>query len=163
VLKDAFAVRPADAGDLEQVRRLLHECGLPLEGLDAHFGSAYAVAHAGARIVGAAGIEVWGRCGLLRSVVVDLPWRSRGLAAGLVRDRLSWAEHQRLLGVYLLTTTAEGYFRRFGFEGIERTRVPQDLRASAEFAGACPSSAAVMVLSLAGAFSQPQSIAGPGR
>ena len=47
--------------------------------------------------------------------------------------------------LYLLTTTAESYFPSFGFAPTSREAVPEDVRATAEFQGACPASAAVMV------------------
>ena len=53
--------------------------------------------------------------------------------------------------VYLLTTTAEDYFPRFGFARTTREAVPPALKSSAEFTSACPESAAVMLLSLADA------------
>jgi amino-acid N-acetyltransferase len=48
----------------------------------------------------------------------------------------------------LLTTTAERYFPRFGFERVDRKDVPESVRASVEFTSACPSSAIVMRKSL---------------
>jgi amino-acid N-acetyltransferase len=46
--------------------------------------------------------------------------------------------------VYLLTTTAEKYFPRFGFNRTARSAVPEAVKASAEFQGACPDTAVVM-------------------
>ena len=46
--------------------------------------------------------------------------------------------------LYLLTTTAERYFPKFGFERIERAEVPLSVQTSIEFTSACPSSATVM-------------------
>jgi choline dehydrogenase-like flavoprotein len=46
--------------------------------------------------------------------------------------------------VFLLTTTAEGFFPRFGFEQITRDEVPPSVRGSVEFQSACPASAIVM-------------------
>ncbi|MEW5867584.1 MAG: GNAT family N-acetyltransferase, partial [Bacillota bacterium] len=48
--------------------------------------------------------------------------------------------------VYLLTTTAEAYFRTFGFEAVPRDEVCPEVRESSEFRGACPQSAVVMRL-----------------
>ena len=50
--------------------------------------------------------------------------------------------------MYLLTTTAEDYFPRFGFEVIDRSEADERLKESAEFRGACPDSAVCMRLSL---------------
>jgi amino-acid N-acetyltransferase len=46
--------------------------------------------------------------------------------------------------VFLLTTTAERFFPRFGFEEIARDEVPASVQASVEFQSACPASAIVM-------------------
>jgi amino-acid N-acetyltransferase len=46
--------------------------------------------------------------------------------------------------LYLLTTTAEGYFPKLGFERISRGDVPASIQASVEFTSACPASAIVM-------------------
>ena len=46
--------------------------------------------------------------------------------------------------VYLLTTTADGFFPRFGFSRITRDDVPDSVKGSVEFRSACPASAVVM-------------------
>jgi amino-acid N-acetyltransferase len=92
---------------------------------------------------------VYGAAALLRSAVVADQARGRGVGAALL-DRL--LEHARARGVrqvYLLTTTAEDWFPRFGFTRIARQAVPAALHASAEFRGACPDSATVMQATLA--------------
>jgi len=43
-----------------------------------------------------------------------------------------------------LTTTAEGFFPKFGFERIPRADVPARVQESVEFVSACPASAVVM-------------------
>jgi amino-acid N-acetyltransferase len=45
---------------------------------------------------------------------------------------------------HLLTTTAERYFPRFGFEVIPRAEADPKLEASEELRGACPSTAVLM-------------------
>src|SRR5437899_324070 len=47
---------------------------------------------------------------------------------------------------YLLTTTAQEYFRKRGFKVIDRDEVHPQLLGSAEFQGACPDSAVCMRL-----------------
>jgi amino-acid N-acetyltransferase len=53
-------------------------------------------------------------------------------------------ESRGLRALYLLTTTAEHYFPRFGFTRVDRSAVPADIRATEEFRSACPASATVM-------------------
>jgi N-acetylglutamate synthase-like GNAT family acetyltransferase len=54
-----------------------------------------------------------------------------------------------LRAVYLLTTSAPGYFHKAGFRPAPRENVPAQIRGSREFAHACPASAIVMVRELA--------------
>ena len=149
-MTSTFTVRPASPDDLEAVKSLLGAAHLPVDGLEEQFGDAYAVAVAGDRIIGAEGIEVYGRSGLLRSAVVQPDWRGRGVGDALTRDRLEWARRAGLERVYLLTTTAESYFPRFGFTRVDRAEAPSEIRASREFASACPATAAFMVWRAAG-------------
>jgi arsenate reductase len=142
-------LRPARQADLEPLRRLLAECGLGAEGVETAFPEGYAVVESAGELVGAAGIEVYGEDGLLRSVAVAPGQRGSGLGALVVRDRLQWAANRRLHGVYLLTTTAAEFFEWMGFRRIERDDAPAGIRTSEQFSGACPLSAVVMLLQLA--------------
>jgi amino-acid N-acetyltransferase len=137
-------IRSATSDDLPAVSRLLEEAQLPLDGLEEQWGPGYAVAVNGGNMVGAAGIERYGRFGLLRSVVTAPGARGRGIADSLVRNRLAWAGTEGLEGVFLLTTTAAGYFPRLGFERVERDSLPIEIRESREFASVCPGSAVAM-------------------
>ena len=111
----------------------------------------FVVAQAGDDIVGVAGLEVCCDNALLRSVAVAPDWRSRGLGRQLVTRVIAEAEARGVRALYLLTTTAEQYFPSFGFARITRDEVPEDVRATSEFRGACPASATVMARSLANA------------
>jgi len=77
-------------------------------------------------------------------VVTAADRRGCGIGQALVRDRLGWAERAGLQAIYLLTTTAAGYFPKLGFVPVERAAVPAEIRASGEFSNVCPSSAVVM-------------------
>jgi amino-acid N-acetyltransferase len=136
-------VRPADERDYQAVAELLRAAGLPLAGVHPALTGFY-VAEERGRVLGAVGLEVHGEDGLLRSAVVDPTARGAGLGLTLV-DRILRHAHERGLGaVYLLTTTAEGYFPRFGFTRIAREEVPDPVQASVEFREACPASAVAM-------------------
>jgi amino-acid N-acetyltransferase len=136
-------VRPAVSADLPAVERLLVDSGLPLDGVRDALPT-FVVAEAGGRLVGVAGLEVCCDNALLRSVAVDAEWRSRGLGRALVARVISDAEARGLRALYLLTTTAEHYFPSFGFQRIARDEVPDDVRETEEFQGACPASATAM-------------------
>ena len=82
--------------------------------------------------------------GLLRSVAVTSDVRGMGLGAALVEKALSDSAADGVTDVYLLTSTAETYFRRHGFRPVSRDNVPAAIKESLEFREACPATAAVM-------------------
>jgi amino-acid N-acetyltransferase len=133
----------ADTRDLAAVRELLQRHHLPLDGIDDHVQT-MVVARNGAAVVGAAAIELYADGALLRSVVVDAASQGRGLGRALIESMLSLARTRGVASLFLLTTTAERYFPRFGFEAIPRSEVPESVQASVEFQSACPASAVAM-------------------
>jgi N-acetylglutamate synthase-like GNAT family acetyltransferase len=140
-------IAPAGPADLPAVLALLAESGLPHDGLAEHFGAAL-VARDGERVVGSAALELYGEAGLLRSVAIAPGLRGQGLGRELTLAALELARARGVHQLYLLTTTAEGYFPAFGFAPVSRAEVEPAVQASAEFTGACPDSATVLALSL---------------
>jgi amino-acid N-acetyltransferase len=133
----------ARAGDLDEVLRLLAERTLPPDGLRDH-AETLLVAREDGRIVGSAALELYADGALLRSVAVASGRDHQGLGRQLTDAALALARDRRAPAVYLLTTTAERYFPKFGFERIARDEVPASVQASVEFTSACPSSAVAM-------------------
>jgi amino-acid N-acetyltransferase len=130
------------------VLRLLADNGLPTDGLSDHVDTGV-VARLGDRVVACAALEIYPDGALLRSVAVEKALRGSGLGHQIVRGALDLAREHGTTTVYLLTTTAEGFFARFGFRRIARADVPPAVQTSVEFTLACPSTAAVMVRDLA--------------
>ncbi len=139
----SVVIERAQPEDIPSVLSLLERHGLPLEGADA-MGDAVVVARLYGLVVGAAGLERYADGALLRSVVVAAGAQGQGLGQRLTEAALALARDLRMPRVFLLTTTADGFFPRFGFERIERDDVPESVRQSVEFRSACPSSAVVM-------------------
>ncbi|NTU79945.1 MAG: GNAT family N-acetyltransferase [Chloroflexales bacterium] len=142
-------IAPAAPTDLPAVLALLSANGLPHDGLAEHFAAAL-VARDGDSVVGSAALELYGEAALLRSLAVAEGRRGQGLGRALITAALDLARAQRVRRVYLLTTTAQGYFPSFGFAPITRAEVEPVVQVSAEFTGACPASAAVFALRLDG-------------
>jgi L-amino acid N-acyltransferase YncA len=139
--------RAAGPNDWDNVAALLTASALPLDGARDHLGQ-FLLAERDGTLVGCAAVERYGDAGLLRSVAVAATERGQGTGATLVQRCVIDASRSGLRTLVLLTTTADRYFPRFGFEVVGRDAVPEGLRASAEFQGACPASATVMRLSL---------------
>lgn len=143
-----FTARPATAADLGAIEALLRASGLPtgdVPALLAAHAEDFVVAESAGELVAVAGLEVCGPDALLRSVAVRPTWRGRGVGERLVRHLTAGADARGLRALYLLTTTAETWFPRLGFARVARDVVPHAVRATAEFRGACPASAAAMV------------------
>jgi amino-acid N-acetyltransferase len=98
--------------------------------------------------VGLVGLELFGDTALLRSLVVAPEQRSRALGSTLVEHAESHARAAGARTLYLLTTTAEDFFARRGYERAERATAPAAIRNTREFAGICPASSAFMCKSL---------------
>jgi amino-acid N-acetyltransferase len=138
-------VRLAIAADYPAVIALLEAAGLPSAGVPRALGD-FLVADTESGLAGAIGLERYGSAALLRSAVVRPGDQGSGIGAALVRALLDRARDGEVREIYLLTTTAEGWFPRFGFAPIAREQVPDGVRASVEFREACPASAVVMRL-----------------
>src|SRR5262245_46887514 len=139
----AVTLVPARLSDYDVVAALLEREHLPLDGLRQHFENAI-VARAGNRIIGCSALEVYEGGALLRSVAVDAEYRRAGVGSDLTDAAVQLARRRLVPAVYLLTTTAEPFFRKFNFEIVDRADVPRTVTASEEFAHACPSTAIVM-------------------
>jgi amino-acid N-acetyltransferase len=133
----------ASEGDLPAVRDLLARLDLPLDDVDNHVPTMI-VAREEGQVVGAAALELYADGALLRSVAVDPGRQGRRLGHQLTEAALRLAGTRGADAVFLLTTTAERFFPKFGFEPITRDEVPASVQASVEFRSACPSSAIVM-------------------
>jgi N-acetylglutamate synthase-like GNAT family acetyltransferase/protein-L-isoaspartate O-methyltransferase len=149
MMSEVGMVRPATERDLGAAELLLRAASLPIEGLRDQFDDGFVVWEVDGTVIGVAGLEVYGSYGLLRSVAVAEDWRGRGVAEALVKDRVDWGAARGLRAIYLLTTTASGYFGRRGFASVDRDAVPAAVRRSNEFAEVCPATAIAMELRVA--------------
>jgi amino-acid N-acetyltransferase len=129
--------------DTDAILALLTENKLPLDGIRDHLGTAV-VARAGGDVVGVAALELYADGALMRSVAVAPALQGHGLGHRLTDAVLRLARDLHASQAFLLTTTAERYFPKFGFERIERQDVPPSVQQSIEFRSACPASAIVM-------------------
>jgi amino-acid N-acetyltransferase len=136
-------IREATNQDFIAVETLLSNNDLPLDGVKENF-SDFVVAEEQGEITGAIGLERHGSVALMRSAVVSPDHRGSGIGRKLVEHVLERARQDGIEELFLLTTTAEKYFPRFGFDRTTRSAVPDALNASAEFQGACPDTAVVM-------------------
>ena len=143
----APTIRTAVVEDLASIERLLSESALPREGLPPHLPN-FLVAELNEAVIGAIGLEVYERKGLVRSLVVASRHQREGIGARLLATITDHARRRGVRDLYLLTTTAQEYFARKGFSVLERAAVQGAILTSSEFQGACPSTAICMIKGL---------------
>jgi amino-acid N-acetyltransferase len=136
-------IRRASSTDLDRIETLLGDAHLPLDGARAAFDVGF-VAEEGQTIIGAVALEMYPDGALLRSLVVDRAAQGHGVGGRLVQAAIDEAQRRGAHAIYLLTTTAEHFFPRFGFVAVDRGSMPASIQGSIEFQSACPASAIAM-------------------
>lgn len=126
-----------------QIIQLLQSQNLPFQDLPTDLSN-FCVVMQEEKVIGLIGLERYGRCGLLRSMVVHPDYRNKSIAGKLVNMLEERAKESGVETMYLLTETAENYFDRKGYDTITRNDVPDALKQSSEFSHVCPISATVM-------------------
>ena len=96
-------------------------------------------------VVAAVGLEIFGGVALLRSLVVDPQLRGRGLGIRMTEAAEALAHRAGVESIYLLTTTADAFFRQRGYRIVARSETPTAIRSTTQFSALCPSTANVMV------------------
>jgi amino-acid N-acetyltransferase len=127
-----------------EVTRLLQSSSLPTSDLSAVDMKDFFYAGPATAPVGIVGLQLFGADALLRSLVVTPASRTRGLGQLLVEHAEQHARERGAATVYLLTTTAEAFFRARGYVVTPRDSAPLAIRSTPEFAGLCPASSAFL-------------------
>ena len=125
--------------------RLLEAAALPTSDLtDAHMDNFF---HCGSPAAPTAlvGLEFLGSDVLLRSLVVASEQRGTGLGTALLDAAEAHARTRGARSIFLLTTTAEAFFKKRGYVSADRATAPAAIHTSREFADLCPASSSFMV------------------
>lgn len=139
-------IRVAKRADWESIARLLREADLPVADLSEAVCERFAVCVDASQVQGAVALETLGSDqGLLRSLVVSPHLQKHGVGNKLVRYIEDAALARGVAELYLLTTTASGYFAKLGYQPLNRDAVPASVKAHEQFRSLCPSSAVVML------------------
>jgi amino-acid N-acetyltransferase len=128
--------------DKKKVLDLLKKAELPTDDLTNEKMKNFMIARGkDGSIIGVVGVEMYQESGLLRSLVVHPAYRGTGLGSLLTRKIESFALHNGVKTLYLLTMTSAYFFQRIGYEVTQRDNVPESIRKTEEFNNVCPVSA----------------------
>jgi amino-acid N-acetyltransferase len=97
------------------------------------------------QVIGVVGLEVLRPLALLRSLAIDPLFRNRGLGSELTQQAEKYADSLNIQALYLLTTTAEGFFAKRGYQKVPRETLPNQIQGTAEFRSLCPVTVVCMV------------------
>ena len=102
----------AGADNESEIKQLLAGCDLLYEDITAGLFEHFLLGWDGARLIAVIGLEVKNQVALLRSLAVDAGYRNRGIATGLVGKIEDYAKSLNVDTLYLLTLTAEIFFKK---------------------------------------------------
>ena len=145
--REELVLEPLPGDGMDDLAATLREAELPHQDL-AGKSKRFFCASVSGEIVGYVGLEITGADALLRSAVIFIRARRRGLGRAMIERLLALAAEYGIERVWLLTTSAPGFFARLGFADVERTMVPLAIAASEEFGDLCPATAVCMLRAL---------------
>ena len=144
-----FDLIEAKTDNLSAIQLMLDSCGLPSIDLTKDHLEHFYILECDDKALGCIGLEDYGKNALLRSLAVKEDVRGKGFGKLLVKKIEQYAKEQNIDDIYLLTTTAEGFFSKLGYSTISGEEVPSPVKKSEEFSSICPDSATVMVKTIA--------------
>ena len=133
--------------DENDIKQLLFKSQLPTDGIISHLKD-FILAKSTGGIIGVVGLEAYDGIGLLRSLAVLPEVRGKGIGKDLCSRAIAHAHTRNINELFLLTTTADGFFAKRGFHKVGRNLAPAPLQASVEFKTLCPDSAVCMRMQL---------------
>lgn len=139
----SLTLQRAEADQVAYIERLLAANDLPAADVRSKPECFY-IGSIDGNPVGVGGLELAGRDGLLRSVVVEPAWRGQGIGTALCDALETTASAEGVRRLYLLTTTAAAFFARRGYDEIDRVEAPVAIQETTEFTDFCPASAVCM-------------------
>lgn len=136
-------VRKLNLNDYPGIKSLLKLYDLPVSDLDFAPLIIFGVKRNN-MLIGIGALETYGANAIVRSVAVDKKYQNQGLGKEIVQHLEKEAKLIGIKNLYLLTTTAENFFKLQYYSETNRNDCPAEIRLSKEFAEICPSTAACL-------------------
>ncbi len=137
-------IRKLKQTDIERVRELLAGYDLPIDDLEYSSQEDFWVAEEKGHVIGVGGMDHNNHIGLVRSLALDKQFQGNGIGKRLYEVVEEDAWNKGILRLYILTTTAQIYFEKLGYEAIERDIAPIPIQQSNQFSSLCPQSAVLL-------------------
>jgi amino-acid N-acetyltransferase len=138
----------AAATDKGQIKDLLSENDLIYEDITSSHLKHFLILREDTLLLGVVGLEVLDRFALLRSLAVKSNYRNKEIGSKLLKAAEDYAQSFNVETLYLLTTTADEFFAKHGYEKADRNSAPASVHKTTEFCSLCPSTAVCMIKNL---------------
>ena len=133
-------IQPLFQTELPEIETLLKSFDLPVSDLKTAPIQFFGIKKDG--ILTATGaLEIYNSDAILRSVAVHRNYQNLGLGKQITHFLENKAVEMGVQHLYLLTVTAEHFFKKLNYLEINRNSCPVAILSSTEFAEICPSSA----------------------
>lgn len=149
MLMSDYRIDRTEPSELSSILNLLNEVDLPNEGVKDHLSNFLTLKSnddSNLEPWGCAGLEIYNDSALLRSMAISPEYQGKGFGTVLTEAIIEDARKKGIRRLYLLTDTAEEFFRRFGFRVVEREEIPEDVKTSIEFTKLCLEAPAMMLI-----------------
>jgi amino-acid N-acetyltransferase len=133
-----------------KTKTLLESCGLPISDLDLKKFENFLYVGTFDSPIGIIGLEIFNSVALLRSLAVSKEARGKGYAKLLVSSIENLAKSKNIKELYLLTETAEAFFKKLDYCSIQKELAPESIKNTSEYSSVCPQSAVLMNKQLKG-------------
>ncbi|MHA2141613.1 MAG: arsenic resistance N-acetyltransferase ArsN2 [Candidatus Thorarchaeota archaeon] len=144
-----YRIERAKPSELSSILSLLIEVDLPGEGVKDHISNFLTLKSSeidsDLAPWGCVGLEIYGNSALLRSMAIAPKFQGKGLGTVLTEAIIEDARKRDIRTLFLLTETAEDFFKRFGFRVVGRELVPEDVKQSIEFTKLCLEAPSMML------------------
>ena len=133
--------------EISNIESILKEVNLPTEEILPHINN-FLLLKVKKMNIGTIGLEIYETIAILRSFAVRPDYQGKGVGLLLFDKVIELARNKNIAELYLLTETAEKFFKKNGFEVFPRANVPDRLKSTFEFITPRCSEAVCMILKL---------------
>lgn len=133
---------PASQNSFPAAIDLLKKNNLPTK--DINSGTQLFVVEEGNNVIATVAVEYDYNNALLRSLCVSQEKRNSGIGKQLVDFIENYVKKQGVQTIFLLTTTAAGFFSKREYQIIHRSNVPEFIKNTKEYSVLCASSSTLM-------------------
>ena len=136
----------ANANDLDEIHQLLQLVNLPIGGVKKHLDNFLVLKDNSTKVRGCIGLELYSEYALLRSAAVHPENQNQGIGKKLTEEIITYAKNIGIKKLFLITNTAEEYFKKKGFTVVQKNEIPASVKQSVEFTFQCAKTGKTMML-----------------